>query len=457
MTQPILPLLSLCCLLLFQAAAFGQDLQLLGTYQTGIFDDGGAEIPSYDPATQRLFVTNGSEGRIEVLNLSDPSHPTPLFSFDVAGVLPGADITSVACQAGVVAVTAEDEDGNGNVVFFNANLPANPTEAKAIVPVGSLPDMLIFSPDGSKVLVANEGEPEDDGTDPEGSVSVIQVSDFSVITVGFTKFNDQREALLAKGVRIFAYAETVAQDLEPEGIAISPDGTQAFVSLQENNAFAVLDIGSLEVLDIIPAGYKDHLSGQPSLELYEFDEPLLDEAQNILFGGLSGLFFETETGDGRYQFVTIPDRGPNGNPTDVTDGDGNSLTVRPFLIPDYQAQIIRFEVDTHSGKVKVLEKINLTRPDGTPISGLPNIAGVDEIPAQPVDEPADFTDADGHYFKALSYDAYGADMEGIVINPADGTYWMVNEYRPAIYHFGTDGVLLNRLVPEGTAALIGRR
>ena len=41
-------------------------------------------------------------------------------------------------------MTAEDEDGNGNVVFFEADLPANPTEAKAIVPVGSLREIIIY-------------------------------------------------------------------------------------------------------------------------------------------------------------------------------------------------------------------------------------------------------------------------------------------------------------------------
>ncbi|MEM9832007.1 MAG: choice-of-anchor I family protein [Bacteroidota bacterium] len=449
----LLPFAFLCCLL-FQNSAFGQDLQLLGTYQTGIFDDGGAEIPSYDPGTQRLFLTNGANKAVDVLDLGDPSQPTLLFSFDVGGVLPGAEITSIATQEGLVAVTAEDEDGNGNVVFFDANLSENPTEAKAIVPVGSLPDMLIFTPDGTQVLVANEGEPDDDGTDPEGSVSIIQVNDFSVATVDFKKFNDQRTALVNKGVRIFEYAESVAQDLEPEGIAISPDGTQALVALQENNAVAVIDIATQEAVDILPLGYKDHNSGQPHLDLYEFDEPPLDEDQGILFGGLSALFYEGENGDGRYQFITVPDRGPNGNPTDVTDADGNEVRVRPFLIPDYQAQIIRFEVDTHSGHVTILEKIDLTRADGTPISGLPNIPGVDEVPAQPVDHPADFTDADGNNFKLLEYDEFGADLEGIVVNPGDHTYWMVDEYRPAIYHFDPHGVLIDRIVPEGTAALV---
>ncbi len=34
----------------------------------------------------------------------------------------------------------------------------------------------------------------------------------------------------------------VAQDLEPEYIAVSADGKKAWVSLQENNAIGVLDL-----------------------------------------------------------------------------------------------------------------------------------------------------------------------------------------------------------------------
>ncbi len=454
--KPKTPLF-LLLLLAANLTAYAQDLNLLGTYQTGIFDDGGAEIPAYDTASQRLFVTNAANGVIDVLDISNPAQPALLFSFDVAGVLPGADITSVATGNGLVAVTAENENGQGRVIFFDAALPAAPAQAKAIVPVGSLPDMLIFTPDGSKVLVANEGEPDDDGTDPEGSVSIINTSDFSVTTADFKAFNGREAELRAKGVRIFQYAESVAQDLEPEGIAIAPDGTTAWVALQENNAFGVLDIPTATFKDIVPAGYKDHSKSQPALDLFTFDEPPLDAGQNILFGGLSGLFFEGMTSEGLYSFVTVPDRGPNGEPVEVRKtGTDQILTVRPFLIPDYQAQVIRFTLDKQSGQINITEKLNLTRQDGiTPISGLPNIPGIDEIPAQPVAAAADLVDETGQHYKALSYDAFGADLEGIVINPADETFWMVDEYRPAIYHFLPDGQLAHRYVPEGTAALAG--
>ncbi len=436
-------------------------LSLLGTYQTGIFDDGGAEIPAYDAGTQRLFVTNGSTGKIDVISISNPSNPTLLFSFDIANLLPNVGITSIAANDGLIGVTAEDENGNGKVIFFSADISETTTNAKAIVDVGSLPDMLIFTPDGSKVLVANEGEPADDGAeDPEGSVSIINVNDFSVITADFTAFNGKAAELRAKGVRIFNYSSSVAQDLEPEGIAISPDGTTAFVALQENNAFAVLDIMSATIKDILPLGYKNHNTNQPVLSQFEINEPPLDADQNILFGGLSGLFYEGMTADGKYKFATVPDRGPNGNPTDVIKAGtpAQNMTVRPFLIPDYQAQIIKFELDKNTGTIEVTEKIDLYRKEGAmtyPISGLPNIPGIDEIPAQPVMETTEYADADGNYYKLLDYDPYGADLEGIVMNPADGTYWMVDEYRPAIYHFMPNGMLAQRYVPKRTAALGG--
>ncbi|WP_211212040.1 choice-of-anchor I family protein [Flexithrix dorotheae] len=441
-------------LLLFSTvAANAQELNLLGTYQTGIFDDGGAEIPAYDPATKRLFVTNGGTGMIDMLDLSDPANPTLISSFDVEDAVPDGGITSIATKNGLVGVTVELGTENGKVVFFSAS---NTDSVVAIVEVGALPDMLIFMEDGTKVLVANEGEPADDGSvDPEGSVSIISTATFEVVTADFKEFNGQEEALRARGVRIFK-GNMTANDVEPEGISISPEGSTAFITLQENNAFGVLEIASATIKDILPMGYKDHSKAQPKLDVYEFNEPPLDAERNILFGGLSGLFFEGMTEDGKYAFVTVPDRGPNGDPVEVGDLANlkKPVTVRPFLIPEYQAQVIKFTLDK-SGNIEITEKIDLTRPDGvTPISGLPNIPGADEIPAQPIDgDDGDYMDAEGNYFKKLPYDKYGADLEGIVISPTDGSYWMVDEYRPAIYHFAPDGILIDRFVPEGTAAL----
>ncbi|MDY7004672.1 MAG: choice-of-anchor I family protein [Cyanobacteriota bacterium] len=421
-------------------------LRPLGTYETGVFGESAAEIVAHHPNTQRVFVVNANNATIDVLDISDPSNPDRINQIDVSPF--GAGANSVAVNDnGIVAVAVEAEvaQNPGTVAFFDAD-----GDTLNQVTVGALPDMLTFTSDGTKVLVANEGEPNDDySNDPEGSVSIIDISggvenltQTDVSTADFSAFNGREEELRNKGVRIFGPGSNAAKDFEPEYIAVDANDTTAFVTLQENNAVAVVDIENATILDVLPLGVKDYSRGLPSLTTFEFpDFPLgtTEGDQEILLGGLSGLWYEGTDDDGNLQFVTVPDRGPNGAPTDV-DNDGDN--ERPFALPDYQARIVRFTLDEDSGDIEITEQIFLNREDGTtPITGLPNIPGIDE-------EPVDLSG------NLLEYDPLGADMEGIVIND-DGTYWTVDEYRPAIYHFDVDGSLIDRFVPEGTAALAG--
>ncbi|MGQ9865916.1 MAG: esterase-like activity of phytase family protein [Pseudanabaenaceae cyanobacterium] len=168
--------------------------------------------------------------------------------------------------------------------------------------------------------------------------------------------------------------------------------------------------------------------------------------QEILLGGFSGLFFEGRTPQGQLRFVTHPDRGPNGEPTNLLpDVAGNE---RPFVLPNFQAEIVRFELNPTTGAITLTHRIPLTRQDGTtPITGLPNLqAGAQGTPY--TDEvPIDL------WGNRLANDPLGADLEGIVI-AGDGTFWLVDEYRPAIYHFQTDGRLRARYIPAGTSAAV---
>ena len=426
-------------------------LNPIGTYETGLFDEGGAEIPAYDPITQRLFVVNAGPGTVDVLDVSDPSNPTFVTTIDVGDI---GSPNSVAVNNGLIAIAVENGESsqeNGFVVFYDVNDLTNPTN---IVEVGPLPDMLTFTPDGTKVLVANEGEPNDDYTvDPEGSVSIIDVATGDVTTAGFTQFNDQIETLRQRGVRIFGPNATVAQDLEPEYIAVSEDSTTAWVALQEANALAVLDIAAGEITNILPLGYKDWSQGLPKLTTYEWD--LSNEVlgttpagQEILLGGMSGLFFEKVGNDGKLHFIATPDRGPNGEPTDV-DGDG--VEERPFPLPNYQPRLVRFTLDKTSGEIEITEQIFLTREENggqVPLTGLPNLQAGEDGTANTDEVPIDLLG------NLLENDPFGADMESIVVAP-DGTFWMSDEYRPAIYHFDANGVLIDRFIPEGTADAAG--
>lgn len=239
------------------------DLTLVGRYSSGIFDGGGAEIVAHDPSTQRLFVVNASAVAIDVINVSNPEDPALLDTIDASAE--GASANSVAVFGGVaaVAIEADPKTDPGKVVFYDTSTLAKLGEA----PVGALPDMLTFTPDGSVVLVANEGEANEGYTvDPEGSISVIDVSGGfdapPVATAGFAAFNGDAAALRAAGVRIYGPGATVAQDLEPEYIALAADGRSARVTLQEANALAVLDLSDVAaptVTQILPLGYKDHM------------------------------------------------------------------------------------------------------------------------------------------------------------------------------------------------------
>jgi hypothetical protein len=132
---------------------------------------------------------------------------------------------------------------------------------------------VVFSPDGKTVLVANEGEPNEDySIDPEGTVSIIDIRDISkpvVKSADFRAFNGKEAELRAKGVRIYgpkdntkAYAAnnltTAAKDFEPEYITVSADNKTAWVTLQENNALAKIDLATAKVLDVLPLGYKNY-------------------------------------------------------------------------------------------------------------------------------------------------------------------------------------------------------
>ncbi len=221
----------------------------------------GAEISAYDPLSQNFYVTSGSG--LQIVSAANPAGlvagATVDFSSEAFGGF-GNAITSVAVAGGLVAVAvanaAKTEPGKVFLLDSDGNL------LKAVT-VGALPDMLSFTPDGKKLLVANEGEREGDNgeLDAQGSVSIIDVSggaaQASVATLDFSAFDGRENTLREAGVRIFN-GKSASVDLEPEYIAISADGKQAMVTLQEANAVALLNLGTQTFSQIVPLGLKKY-------------------------------------------------------------------------------------------------------------------------------------------------------------------------------------------------------
>ena len=237
----------------------GLALEKIGAYDGVVL--GAAEITAYDAASKRLFVVNGANGSVDVLDLSAPATPKLVGTISVAAF--GGGVNSVAVHDGLVALAVEAKlkTSPGVVAMYNAA----DLKPLATVTVGALPDMLTFTPDGKTLVVANEGEPNSyglvDSVDPEGSVSVITVNRGgtpSVATADFKAFIGQEAVLRSSGIRIYGPGANAAQDIEPEYVAISADGKSAYVTLQENNAIAIVDIATAKVSALKPLGLKNH-------------------------------------------------------------------------------------------------------------------------------------------------------------------------------------------------------
>ncbi len=231
----------------------------LGTYSTGVFDESAAEIVAFDPSTERLFVVNTNSTEVDILNASNPANPTKIASISASDIGGGINSVAISGKLLAVAIEADAKQDNGYIAFYNTKS----LKLINIVEVGALPDMVVFTPNGRFALVANEGEPNDEYTiDPEGSISIIEIigNTPSAIarTVNFRKFNGREDSLRAAGIRIYGPNASAAQDLEPEYIAVSTNSRTAWVSLQENNAYAVINIAQARVTKLLPLGTKDH-------------------------------------------------------------------------------------------------------------------------------------------------------------------------------------------------------
>jgi len=252
----------------------------------------GAEIVSYDADNQHLWVigtdanqANLGLGGIDVLDLSG----NLLQSIDTH-LLGGINSVAVKNGQAAVALTAPLKTNAGLVRFYDSNN----FNVLHTATVGANPDAVTFTPDGKKLLVANEGEPSSYLTgpsgDPVGSISLIDTANYTVQTTGFEAFNSQSAALKAAGVRLTGPNASVAQDLEPEYIAVSQDGKTALVTLQEANSVAVVDIASATVTDIKPLGLKDHSLPGNGLDVSDRDStgnnPLKGNIQNWNVKGL---------------------------------------------------------------------------------------------------------------------------------------------------------------------------
>ena len=297
------------------------NLTLLTSFSNGAAVTNSAEIVAFDEDVDRLYIANSIGAKLDIVNFSNPAVPVLISSISTT---PYGNINSVVAHDSIVALAIENSNPqlNGSVVFldYNGNFLSQVT-------VGAMPDMITFNKNYTKILTANEGEPNATYTvDPEGSVSIVDLTpgianltNANVTTVGLTAYNGQQVALVAQGIRVFSTSATVAQDLEPEYITISDDNTKAYVGIQEANALLTIDLTNNTIISLAALGYSSYgnasnnaldASDQSGAILITGDLPIKGAymPDAISFGtiGGQGYIFTANEGDSR-EFATVID------------------------------------------------------------------------------------------------------------------------------------------------------
>jgi hypothetical protein len=334
-------------------------ISLLGSYRGGFFSTASAQGPAaYDPGRGRLYVVSQIRTSIEILDLRNPSLPTKVGSIELGPVGLGAQSVAFHNRTLALAIQGPTKSSPGSVLFFDREGDL----LTAPVLVGAQPSMVVFTPDGDHLIVANTGEANDDySQDPEGSVSIISLDErfgflfTRVNTIHFNNLNDRRNELTQAGVRLTGPNASVAQDLEPESIAISPDGRFAWVTLERNNALALIDIENENLIDILPLVDKANDSEGFGLDASDVDGQINIRPWPRLRSWLQPDMIASFVHNGQVFLVTANEGDPRDFGGYTEQAAVASLPLDPVAFPDPSvadpANLGRLSVSTVDGDI----------------------------------------------------------------------------------------------------------
>lgn len=269
-------------------SSFNNTMHEIANYNTnaGADGDGGvAEIVKYNKYNQTMYLVSGKTQSVHIVNLNNVNsnsnttlEATKTVTLESIGINDAGDITSVDVSPDgkeiAIAIQHKDYDKNGYIARFDAN-----GQLISIHEAGIQPDMITYSPDGSLILTANEGEPRqgyEAGTvDPKESITALDTNTNQSYDIDFTAFDsaESRAALVADNV-IIKKDTAPSVDFEPEYITISNDSLTAYVTLQEANSIATIDLTTKQVTRVDSLGFKDYSSGDNKVDLYKKDDAI---------------------------------------------------------------------------------------------------------------------------------------------------------------------------------------
>ena len=348
-----------------------------------------AEISASVAIANRLYtISSGGSNLVSLTDWSDPTNPQLVSQLDLSGFF----TTSVATFGNLIAIAttpsnyedpANTATPESQIRFYSIN-PAGKLTEVAVVTTGFLTDGMRFSADGRQLYIANEGQPNADySVDPIGSVSIITISGqggnlrFSEAEVTFPDLNAAGVAMLGSGIRFSGKAgitTSFGQDAEPE--YVSAAGGYLFVTLQENNTVARINLDTKQVEAYIGLGWVDY--SQVSVDLDDQDggfKPLTD--QNVvglrMADGIaaweqgSNVYFVTANeGDAREYGITDEKGDFDATYSDERrNGSGSSSALKYSSVPNRYKLIVENAEDSDLRTNALVLSDNLADTDPT--------------------------------------------------------------------------------------------
>ena len=353
------------------------EMVLIGRYQASSNGEGAAEIVQYHANSQSVFTINGDLGnRIEVTsieNLSGDALSSPLTSTNLTGItydVPAnvtvdsnsvavSDINSISIHGNKLAVAIAHENDNteaGVVLFYQlANDGTFDVNTYVATRVGILPDNVSFTPDGTKIITADEGQAGDDAaTDAKGSISIIDVNSGVAETTATTLTFDAFNGISEEGLNQNPDAIDFAHAVEPEYVAVSPDSSKAYVTLQEMNALAIVDLATKTIEGVKSLGLKDHSNASNALDASDKDNSVNIRTYDNVYGLYQPDTIVSYEVNGK-TFVVTANEGDAGDGFHDVDERVEDLALDATAFPDATT----LQTDDALGRLKVVPYLGL--------------------------------------------------------------------------------------------------
>ena len=194
------------------------------------------------------LVYSDSPGRsIGFIDIADPANP-------VAGgaILVDGEPTCVAIfgNTALVPINTSPSFVKPSGLLYVIDVPTR--KVRRIIPLGGQPDSIAISPDRQYAAIAIENERDEDlgdGAPPQMPAGFLTIVDLLGGEDGFDSWT-------TRDVELTGLPILYPTDPEPESVEVNADN-QAVLSLQENNAFAIIDLASGAIERAVSAGAVD--------------------------------------------------------------------------------------------------------------------------------------------------------------------------------------------------------